>query len=905
MSKPSRLVIVESPAKARTIEKYLGDEFTVMASVGHIRDLPDGAAEIPADIKGESWAWLGVNVDADFEAVYVPNSDKRSLIAELKRAVKAADELYLASDEDREGEAISWHLLELLQPKVPVHRMVFHEITKEAIQHALANPRDLNMSLVEAQEARRKLDRLYGYELSRVTQRRASGKSAGRVQSVALRLVVDRERERMAFISADYADLFARLTPGFKAQAATINGQKLASGDSFNDRGEFIAPNALLLGMETAEKISAALMGQPFKVREIKQKFFSKKPPVPFTTSSLQQEAGKKFRWKSSLTMSIAQDLYQRGYITYMRTDSSSLSEQATNAARSQAKEMFGADTVPDSPRRYGANAKGAQEAHEAVRPAGESFRTPRDVAGELSADSLKLYQMIWSRTVASQMVDSKEATTTAIIDATATTGEEVEFRASGTVTTLPGWRDAYELGKDEGEDDAESRLPNLEEGQILQAEEVQAAGHKTKPPARYTEPSLIKKMEELGIGRPSTYAATLSLLTNRAYVDKRGTALVPSWNAMNVIQLLEMYFSELVDYEFTASMEAKLDQIAAGEADQVSVLKNFYWGSNSDVLGLKELLQDWETKIDMKLAGSIVIPGSTAVVRNGKYGAYLERDDERANIPADLIFPDELTPTKVDEIFALPRGDRELGEHPESGFTVVAKTGRFGPYVTEIIPEGVPTKGRGAVKPRTASLFKDMDVTAITFEDAMKLMSLPRVVGVDSDGVEVTSQNGRYGPYLRRGTDSRTLTSESQIFDITMEEALAIYAQPKQRGRGAPAEPLATYGKDPVSGVEITLREGRFGLYVTDGETNASLRVGDSPENLTVERAQELLADRRERGPVKKRAKKAAAKKPSTKKVATKKTAAKKTAAKKITAKKTATKKAAVKKAAVEPEAE
>ncbi|MEY3407357.1 MAG: hypothetical protein RL038_418, partial [Actinomycetota bacterium] len=548
------------------------------------------------------------------------------------------------------------------------------------------------------------------------------------------------------------------------------------------------------------------------------------------------------------------------------------------------------------------ANTKGAQEAHEAIRPAGENFRAPRDLAGELNADSLKLYTMIWQRTIASQMVDAKEATTTAIIDVTSKDGKEVEFRASGTVVTLQGWRAAYEIGRENDDENAEELLPELAEGQILEAERVDAVGHKTNPPARYTEPSLIKKMEELGIGRPSTYAATLSVLRDRGYViQPKGPALVPTWTAMNVIQLLEMYFDELVDYEFTASLEAKLDQIAAGEVKQVKVLKDFYWGNNTEALGLKELLQDWDTKIDMRAAGSITLPGSTAVVRNGKYGAYLERDGETANIPADVYFPDELTPEKVDEIFALPKGDRELGVHPDSGYTIVAKTGRYGAYVTEILPEDVPTKGRGAVRPRTASLFKDMDAATVTLEQALQLMSLPRALGADAEGVEITVQNGPYGPYLKKGSDSRSIESEAQIFTITLEEALAIYAQPKQRGRRSAPEPLAKYGPDPETNGEITLREGRFGFYVTDGETNASLRVGDNPENLTPERAAELLADRRAKGPVKKRAKKAASKKsaakPAAKKAATKKAAAK-PAAKKAATKKAATKKAAKPKA-------
>ena len=896
MSKPgSRLVIVESPAKAKTIEKYLGEEFVVRASVGHIRDLPHGMAEVPAEFKGMPWAEIAIDVDGDFDAIYIEDPDKAKLIADLKRALKDADELLLATDEDREGEAISWHLLEMLKPKVPVHRMVFHEITKEAIAQAVANPRDLDMNLVEAQEARRKVDRLFGYKISPVLWRKVKPRlSAGRVQSVAVRLVVERERERIAFVNAGYADISAVLTPGFKAQLHSVNGTRIAEGKSFDDNGVLTAKNVVLLTLADAQKLVDGLEGQPFTVTSIDQKQQSKKPPIPFTTSTLQQEGGKKFRWSSKRTMDLAQDLYARGFITYMRTDSPNLSDQATNAARKQAEQLFGRDHVSESPRRFGASSKGAQEAHEAIRPAGETFRTPQEVAGELHADSMRLYELIWRRTLASQMSDSREATTTATIQVTATSGERAEFRASGTVVLFPGWRAAYDVTRDEEDDEnSEKRLPALNEGQSLTAEEISANGHETKPPARFTEPTLIKRMEELGIGRPSTYASTISVIQDRGYVTKpKGPALVPSWLAMSVIQLLETYFPELIDYDFTARMEAKLDLIAEGSASQLQTLKDFYWGGAEDFPGLTKLLENWGD-IDARAMASIPVKNSDAVVRVGRYGAYLERGETKANIP-DGLAPDEITAEKAEELFNAPSGERELGIHPDSGFTIVAKTGRFGPYVTEILPEGTKVKGRGAIKAKTASIFKAMVFEDVDLPVALQLMSLPRSLGPDPEGNEITAQNGPFGPYLRRGTDSRTLPSEEAIFTVTMDEALALYAQPKTRGRGVAKEPLASYGNDPVSGQLITLREGRFGLYVTDGETNASLRTTDTAESMTPERAVELISDRRERGPVvkKKSARKAPAKKAAAPAVA--KTVVKKAAAKKV-AKKAAAKKTGV----------
>jgi len=880
MSKTAnRLVIVESPAKAKTIEKYLGDGFVVKASVGHIRDLPSSASEMPEEFRGEPWARLGINVNGDFEGVYVADPDKGKLISELKRALKDADELLLATDEDREGEAISWHLLELLRPTVPVHRMVFHEITKEAIEQAVANPRDLDMALVEAQEARRKVDRLVGYEVSSILWRKSNAKSAGRVQSVAVRLVVERERERMSFIKAGYADIVAMFAPGFKAELHSVDGVRLADGKAFNDKGKLAAKNVLLLTLADAEKLVAELEASSFNVVAIEQKTANKKPFAPFTTSTLQQEAGRKFRWSAKRTMDLAQDLYQRGFITYMRTDSPSLSAQATKAAREQAAEMFGKENVATEPRYYGAKSKGAQEAHEAIRPAGEHFRSPKEVAGELNSDSIRLYELIWRRTVASQMADSREATTTAVIEGTASSGRVAQFRASGTVVLFAGWRAAYDITPDEeSEEDSEKRLPNLEEGQKLDAESLTPVPHETKPPARYTEPSLIKKLEELGIGRPSTYAGIIAVILDRGYVMKpKGPALVPSWIGFASVKLLENHFTHLIDYEFTARMEEQLDQIAGGEISQVDVLRDFYWGGGvADIPGLTELIARGG-EIDARAMATIALPGTDAAVRVGKYGPYLERGETKANLPDDVM-PDELDQAKVDALFAAPQGGQELGVHPVSGFTIAAKVGRFGPYVTEVLPEGTKTTGKGSIKPRTASLLKSMSLDTITLDDALMLMSLPRTIGQDSEGVAITAQNGPYGPYILRGKDSRSLTTEEAMFTITLDEALALLAQPKTRGRAVVKEPLASYGDDPVTAKLITLREGRFGLYVTDGETNASLRAADTAQNLTPERAVELLADRRAKGPstkkrVARKSTKAAADKPAAKKVAKKAT--------------------------------
>lgn len=885
------LVIVESPAKAKTIQGYLGPDYTVTASVGHIRDLPVRASDIPAEYKGLPWARLGVNTEGEYEAIYVVDADKKARITDIKRALKDADELLLATDEDREGEAISWHLLEVLRPKVPVKRMVFHEITKEAIQQAIANPRDLDMDLVEAQETRRIVDRLFGFQVSEVLWRKvAQGTSAGRVQSVAVRLVVDRERERMAFTSATYADIAAVLLPGgFKAALVAVDGQRVATGKDFGSDGQLTAKNALHLDETGAVALADALRDSSFRVSAVEEKQSSRRPPVPFTTSSLQQDAGRKLGFNAKRTMQVAQGLYERGYITYMRTDSPALSDQATRAARRQAAAMFGEIFVADKPRVFSSKSKSAQEAHEAIRPAGEDFRTPKSVSHELNHDEQRLYDLIWKRTIASQMADARVATTTATIDATAATGVAATFRASGTVVLFAGFMAAYEVGRELDADDenAEVRLPKLAEGDALQAQSVEAAVHATKPPARYTEPTLVAALEERGIGRPSTYASIIGTIQNRDYVWKKGNALVPSWLAMSVVRLLETHFAQLVDYDFTARMEEELDAIANGEYTRLEALNDFYRGGKG-MLGLVELLENWG-EIDAREISAFPVRDSEAVLRVGRYGPFLERGEERANVPADLA-PDELTAAKADELFAQPSGERTLGVDPATGYTIIARVGRFGPYVAEVLPEGTPTTGRNAVKPRINSIFKSMEFEHVDLETALRLLALPRLVG-EADGESVYAQNGRFGPYLTKGTDTRSLPSEQAIFDCTLDEAVALFAQPKERrGRGVAAAPLAEFGVDPVTAKPVVMKEGRFGPYVTDGETNASLRRGDDPQHITAERAYELLAERRAAGPSTRGAKKAVAKKAPARKTAAKKAAAK------------PAKKAAVKKAAARP---
>jgi len=916
-----RLVIVESPSKARTIAGFLGPEFEVEASVGHIRDLPQ-PSELPANMKKGPYGKFAVDVENGFDAYYVVDPDKKKKVSELKRALRDADELFLATDEDREGEAIAWHLLEVLEPKVPVRRMVFHEITREAIQRALQDTRDLDERLVDAQETRRILDRLYGYEVSPVLWRKVrAGLSAGRVQSVATRLVVERERERMAFRAASYWDLTGLFTPEqeqqpFQARLVGLDGARVAVGRDFDDSGQLTAAargaGVVLLDGERAGALAKRLTDAPVRVRSVEEKPYTRRPAAPFTTSTLQQEAGRKLRFSSRQTMRVAQSLYENGYITYMRTDSVVLSEQAIGAARRQAGELYGPEYVPDRPRVYTSKAKNAQEAHEAIRPSGDSFRTPAEVAGELRGDEFRLYELIWKRTVASQMADARGSTASIrlVVEPTAVTAggadrgsgnpaaaREAEFAASGTVITFRGFLAAYEEGRDEQRDaeaaEGERRLPALTVGEVLRMLELGVDGHETQPPPRYTEASLIKALEEREIGRPSTYSATITLIQDRGYVTTKGSALVPTWLAFAVTRLLEEHFGRLVDYDFTAAMEEDLDRIARGQEERVAWLSRFYFGDGSGEggsvgNGLKRLVDNLGD-IDARDINTVPL-GDGIVLRVGRYGPYVEAPGEgegeepvRASVPDDVA-PDELTVERARGLLAHQNGgDRVLGVDQATGYTVVARAGRFGPYVTEMLPEDAPK----SAKPRTGSLLRSMDPATVTLEQALQLLALPRVVGVDPDsGAQITAQNGRYGPYLRKGTDSRSLAGEEQIFTITLDEALAVYAQPKQRGRAAAAAPLRELGADPVSGAPIMVKDGRFGPYVTDGTTNATLRKGDAVESITAERGAELLAEKRARGPVT-RARKTATK-TTAKKTTAKKTTAKKTTAKKTTAKKT-----------------
>ena len=890
---------------------FLGSSYIVESSRGHIRDLPRAAADVPARYKSEPWARLGVNVDADFEPLYIISPEKKSTVTELKGLLKDVDELYLATDGDREGEAIAWHLLETLKPSIPVKRMVFHEITEPAILEAAENPRDLDIDLVDAQETRRILDRLYGYEVSPVLWKKVAPKlSAGRVQSVATRIIVQRERDRMAFRSAAYWDVIAELDasvsdpkaqpPTFTARLTNVDGLRVATGRDFDSLGAVRKPDeVVVLDEARATELATGLRSAQLTVASVEEKPYTRRPYAPFMTSTLQQEAGRKLRFSSERTMSIAQRLYENGYITYMRTDSTTLSESAINAARTQARQLYGEEYVYPSPRQYTRKVKNAQEAHEAIRPAGDTFATPDAVRRELSGDDFRLYELIWQRTVASQMADAR-GTTLSLRIAGQSGSQQVVFSASGRTITFAGFLKAYVETVDElagGEaDDAESRLPQLSEGQRLDATELTPDGHSTNPPARYTEASLVKALEELGIGRPSTYSSIIKTIQDRGYVHKKGSALVPSWVAFAVTGLLEQHFGRLVDYGFTAAMEDELDAIASGSERRTNWLNNFYFGGDHGVAdsvarsgGLKKLVGINLEGIDAREVNSIKLfddaEGRTIYVRVGKNGPYLERmvlgDDgepkpQRANLN-DTLTPDELTLQVAEELFATPQEGRTLGVDPETGHEIVAKDGRYGPYVTEILPEPpddpegtVAKKGKKPTgpKPRTGSLLRSMDLQTVTLDDALKLLSLPRVVGVDPDSnEEITAQNGRYGPYLKRGSDSRSLATEDQIFEITLEEALKIYAEPKRRGRqGVAAPPLRELGNDPASGKPMVIKDGRFGPYVTDGETNASLRKGDDVLSITDERAAELLADRRARGPVKRAAKKTARKKPAKK---------------------------------------
>ncbi len=922
-----RLVIVESPAKAKTISGYLGKGYVVESSIGHIRDLPRNAADVPAKYKGEPWARLGVDVDHDFAPLYVISPDRKAQVAKLKKVLGTATELYLATDEDREGEAIAWHLVQTLKPTVPVRRMVFHEITPTAIAAAVASPREIDADLVDAQETRRILDRLFGYEVSPVLWKKVLPKlSAGRVQSVATRIVVERERARLAFRSAGYWDILGsfdteRPEPAdptaptsFTAGLIALDGDRVASGRDFDPATGQARSGVVHLDEAGARGVAARLEGAAFAVTRVEEKPYRRRPYPPFMTSTLQQEAGRKLRLSSQQAMRVAQRLYENGYITYMRTDSTNLSETALTAARSQARELYGDAFVPAEPRRYVRKVKNAQEAHEAIRPAGDAFRTPGDVAGELSAEEFRMYELIWKRTVASQMSDAVGQSVSLRLSGTSATGEVAEFAASGKTITFPGFLRAYVEGSDDPDaelEDAERRLPRVERGQPLSATGLEPQGHSTSPPARYTEASLVKALEELGIGRPSTYASILQTIQDRGYVFKKGTALVPTWVAFAVIGLLETHFPRLVDYNFTASVEEDLDAIAAGRARSLDWLSGFYFGaaegdsgteagkeagkgSGKDAGrdagvaqsgGLKKLVAERLGEIDARGVNSIPL-FDDVLVRVGRYGPYLQQGGDggaRASIPEDLA-PDELTRDKVAELLLAPSGDRDLGIDPATGEPVVAKAGRYGPYVQ--------------AGERTSSLFAEMSLDTLTLDDALRLLTLPRTVGTAADGEVIAAANGRYGPYVKKGTDTRSLASEGQLFTVTLDEALALFVEPKTRGRrAAPAAPLRELGADPVSGAPVVVREGRFGPYVTDGETNASLRKGDDVESVSIERAAELLADRRARGPATKTVRRAAPRK-APRKAAGRKAAPGKAAAGANSATKTATK-TAVKKTA------
>ena len=931
-----KLVIVESPAKAKTIAQYLGDGYDVQASVGHIRDLIE-PKNLPPELKKGSLGKFSVDVENGFEPYYVVSEQKRKTVADLKRALKNADELYLATDEDREGEAIAWHLLQVLNPKVPVKRMVFHEITKEAIEHARDNTRDIDSALVDAQETRRILDRLYGYEVSPVLWRKIGpGLSAGRVQSAATRLVVDRERERLAFVTASYWDLIAKLSPqssteNFESRLVRLNGSRIATGRDFDDTGK-LKSSVVALDERAAEALVTALHepSAALTVSSVESKPYTRRPAAPFTTSTLQQEAARKLRFSARQTMSVAQGLYENGYITYMRTDSPALSQQAITAARTQAASLYGKESVPEKPRVYAGRAKNAQEAHEAIRPSGDSFRTPGQLEGTLRGNEWKLYDLIWKRTVASQMADARGSTATVTITAQ-TDADTADFVASGTVITFRGFLAAYEEGHDEERNEAaepaEAKLPQLTVGQSLELVNVEAKGHETSPPPRYTEASLIKTLEELGIGRPSTFTSIISTIIDRGYVTPRGTALVPNWIAFSVVRLLEDYFTELVQYDFTAGMENDLDRIASGQEDRVSWLNSFYFGG-PNYKGLRNVVDNLG-EIDAKSINSIRLDDQVTL-RIGKYGPYLEVIDpdaaegatpRRVNIPDELA-PDELTVAKAHELINAPVVvDRVIGINPENGKEIVAKDGRYGPYVTELDPvaespdptpeslnptaetvvatsvadegeKSLSIKGSSArkkkstaPKPRTASVFTSMDLATIDLDTALRLLNLPRVVGQDpQSGDDITAQNGKYGPYLKKGTDSRSLTTEEQIFEIDLPGALDIFAQPKYGAR-RPSSALKEFDADPQSGKPIKVKDGRFGPYVTDGVTNATIPRGETVEEIDFERAVQLLADKRAKGPAK--PKTAAKRKPAAKKSTAKKPAAQKPAAQKPAAKK------------------
>ena len=877
---PKHLVIVESPAKAKTIGRYLGDDFVVESSVGHIADIPTRVGEV-SEAKKAAWkaSRFGIDIEDGFTPMYVVSPKSKSVVAGLRKDLKNADSLYLATDEDREGEAIAWHLQEVLKPKVPVHRMVFHEITEKAIKEAVEHPREIDQQIVAAQEARRVLDRLFGYEVSPVLWRKVQrGLSAGRVQSPATRIIVERERERLAFVAAQYAGVTGMFKPvgdetAFEAKLVTVDGERVATGKDFDQAG---VPRAdrLVLDPNAAVTLADELTAAAFNVVSVERKPYTRRPYAPFRTSTLQQEGGRKLRFGARRTMSAAQRLYEGGFITYMRTDSTNLSGTALSAARSLVAARFGENYLPDKPRFYGKKAKGAQEAHEAIRPAGERFQDPKKVAQSFGAmsDEARLYDLIWKRTVASQMKDAKgESLQLRLGGTAATSGRACEFSATGRTILFAGFLKAYVEDIDDPDaarDDQETHLPELDKGQSLDAVAMDSTVHETKPPARYTEASLVKRLEELGIGRPSTYASIISTIQDRGYVRKHGSALAPTLKAFAVIGLLEQYFGDYVDYDFTALMEQDLDKIAGGEETMAPYLDRFYFGTGGHP-GLKDLVSvDALEMIDPREINSFPIgdaaDGVAIVARCGQYGPYLVHGEDKASIPEDLPL-DELTIERATELLEAPSSDRTLGEDPETGHPVLVKAGRYGPYV-QMGEHDTDSK----TKPKTASLFKTMSPETVTLDEALLLLTQPRTVGEHpEDGKPIMAQNGRYGPYVKWDKETRSLEDEQEIFTIDLDAAVALLAQPKKRGGRKAAAPLKEFGDDPNTGKLIVLKNGRFGPYVTDGETNASLRVVDSVDTITHDRAVELLAERRAKGPAKKRkaAPKKAAKKPAKKK--------------------------------------
>jgi DNA topoisomerase-1 len=879
------LVIVESPAKARTIAKYLGGDFTVEASIGHIRDLPSGRKEVPEEFKKEDWSYLGVNVNDSFKPIYIVPASKKKQVTKLRQLVKDAKDLYLATDEDREGEAISWHLREVLKPKVPVHRLVFHEITKEAITDALANPRDIDEGLVCAQEARRILDRLYGYDVSDLVWKKVRfGLSAGRVQSVAVRLIVQRERERMAFRSATYWDLLAEFVTdskeSFRAEMVSVDGRRVPTGKDFDSAtGQLKDPNFLQLDEKGAAELAERLKSAEFRITRLESKQFTEKPKPPFTTSTMQQEANRKLGFTARRTMSAAQSLYENGHITYMRTDSTNLAQVAVDAARDLVLSEYGQKFLPESPPTYQSKVKNAQEAHEAIRPAGHPFALPDSLKGKLPKDEFRLFDLIWKRTIASQMTNARKRRITITIE-----GGGALFQVSGTSIEFEGFLRAYVEGSDDPEAelaDKETLLPTVEEGQPVSCHDLESKSHTTQPPGRFSEASLTRTLEEKGIGRPSTYASIIDTIQSREYVFKKGNALVPTWVAFSVVRLLEENLPNLVDYEFTAQMEDYLDTISRQEAGHVEYLNEFYFGNGSP--GLKKLLQQKLEEVDARLTNSFMIgtpedgPNREEIcLRVGKYGPFLEQGERKASLP-DGLAPDELTLELALELLELgEKSEEPIGQCPETDRPVFLKQGRFGPYVHL----GVTSDEQ---EPKNASLLKGMEPADVTLEVALRLLTLPRELGEHPElKTMIQALNGRHGPYIKCGDDSRSLPEGLSPLDVTLTQAVELLAQPKTRGRqrAAPKEPIKVFGESPVTSEPVKLLDGYYGPYVTDGTTNVSLKKGVSPDELTFERALDMLAEKAAQGPSKKKKKKKSAKKKTAKTSAKKKTTKKKKAA-------------------------